>query len=87
MYSPGTNQWAWMAGGGANSSVDQPGVYGTLGTPGPGNIPGAWAGVSSWTDANGNLWLFGGTGPEANGSVNYFNDLWEYIPTKSEWDG
>ena len=31
------SQWAWAGG---SSTVGQPGVYGTLGTPAPGNIPG-----------------------------------------------
>ena len=43
-----------------SSETDQVGTYGSLGTPAPGNVPGARSGSVSWTDGNGNLWLFGG---------------------------
>jgi hypothetical protein len=57
-----------------------PGVYGTLGTPAAGNIPGGRAYIVSWTDISGNLWLFGGAGYDANGSYGWLNDLWKYQP-------
>ncbi len=78
-YSFSTGQWTWM--GGLNyigNNVGQPGVYGTLGTPAAGNLPGARFGASSWTDSSGNLWLFGGDGFDSNGSYGWLNDLWEY---------
>ncbi len=70
-FNPLTNQWAWMGGGDAITAAT--GVYGTLGTPAPGNMPGSRFGGSSWTDGSGNFWLFGGYGFPAN-----LNDLWEY---------
>ena len=84
MYSPTANQWTWIGGGGATSPANQPGVYGTLGTPAQGNFPGARSGASTWTDVNGNLWLFGGTG-QGTSKPYVFNDLWEYLPAKNEW--
>jgi N-acetylneuraminic acid mutarotase len=64
-FNPSTNEWAWM--GGSNtvgnncqtySSLTlcgQPGVYGTLGSPETGNIPGGrWNGVN-WIDGSGNF--------------------------------
>ncbi len=50
-FDPSTNQWTWMAG---SNQPDQPGVYGTLGSPSPTNIPGARSGASAWTDQSGN---------------------------------
>jgi hypothetical protein len=47
----------------------QPGVYGTLGAPAAGNIPGGRSDASSWTDSSGNFWLFGGLGNDANGGT------------------
>ena len=38
-------------------------------------------GAVSWTDSNGNLWLFGGS----NNGTNLFNDLWELNPSTNEW--
>ena len=57
MFDPSTEEWTWM--GGSNLG-GQPGVYGTLGTPAVGNVPGARQFAVSWTDKSGNLWLFGG---------------------------
>ena len=85
MFSPATSEWTWMGGSGAGSPGDQPGVYGTLGKPGIGSIPGSRSGASTWTDANGNLWLFGGLVPGTSGFEIQFNDLWEFIPAKNEW--
>ena len=52
----GTN-WTWVSG---SSAAGQYGTYGTKGVAAPGNVPGAREGSVSWTDASGNLWLFGG---------------------------
>jgi hypothetical protein len=79
-YSGG--MWTWM--GGANIG-SQPGTYGTLGTAAPGNVPGARWGAVGWTDASGNLWLFGGLGNASAGSDGYLNDLWMYSPNTGEW--
>jgi N-acetylneuraminic acid mutarotase len=83
-FNPVTHEWAWM--GGSNvigSSGSQPGVYGTLGTPASGNMPGGRMGAASWTDNNGNLWLFGGVGTSSTGADVLFNDLWEYRASAS----
>ena len=87
-YNPSLNQWTWMAG---SSIADQVGVYGTLGTPSPANTPGARFGAATWTDAAGNLWLFGGVGNDVNGQCRgtappcELDDLWEYSPSLNEW--
>jgi hypothetical protein len=46
-----------------------------MGSPAASNVPGARDSAVSWTDKNGNFWLFGGSG-----SVGFFNDLWSYQP-------
>jgi N-acetylneuraminic acid mutarotase len=61
------------------------GTYGTLGTAASTNVPGARVEAVSWTDASGNLWLFGGFGYDSTGADGPLNDLWKYSPTKSEW--
>jgi len=81
-FNPSTNQWAWMGGG---KISDQSGVYGALGTPGAGNIPGGRDSASSCTDSSGNFWLFGGEGLDANGISGNFNQLWKFNPAASEW--
>ncbi|MBW4039511.1 MAG: hypothetical protein HIU91_11680 [Acidobacteria bacterium] len=80
-----TGEWTWMGG---NSTVPQAnggqsGVYGSLGTPAAGNIPGGRYSASSWTDASGNFWLFGGSGYDSIGVTGYLDDLWKYTPGAS----
>lgn len=82
-YNPITNEWTWING---SNGLDQVGIYGTQGTAAAANIPGARNGSVSWTDAVGNLWLFGGFGYSAS-SVNpsRLNDLWKYDIANNEW--
>jgi N-acetylneuraminic acid mutarotase len=82
-YTPSTGEWTWMSGGGNHGG--QPGVYGTLGVPAAGNVPGGRVGAVGWTDASGNLWLFGGQGNDAGGSWGELNDLWKYTRSTGEW--
>ncbi len=90
-FHPSTQQWIWMGGSknvGTNISPYPPGqsgVYGTLGTPTPGNIPGSRYQATAWTDEEGNLWLFGGVGYDSLGSANLLNDLWEFQPVTLLW--
>src|SRR5665213_958063 len=92
-FNPSANQWTWMGG---NSSIPctqvvetiqcgKPGVNGTQGTPATTNIPGSRDYAVSWTDSNGNFWLFGGYGLDSNGTLGSLNDLWEFNPTTSAW--
>ena len=85
-FFPSLNEWAYMGG---NELIDSRGgafgVYGTLGTPAAGNIPGSRSAASSWTDHSGNFWLFGGMGQDADDNGGYLNDLWEFNPLTKEW--
>jgi len=75
------NKWTWMGG----SQVPYvPGVYGTLGVPASGNMPGSRLGAAAWTDNKGHLWLFGGSENDTNGS-GFQNDLWEFNPATNQW--
>ncbi len=81
-FNPTTRLWTWMGGGNTGGQL---GVYGTLGTPAVGNVPGARSAASSWTDSSGNLWLFGGYGPDSTGADELLNDLWVFNPSTSLW--
>ena len=60
---------------------DVPGTYGTLHTASPGVAPGSRWGSSAWTDASGNLWMFGGQGfDDSTLDFSLLNDVWEWIP-------
>jgi hypothetical protein len=75
-YNPTTAEWTWQSG---SDLINGVGVYGTLGSPDPTNVPGARGGSPNWIDAAGNLWLFGGNGP-ISGVNGSFSDLWKYVP-------
>lgn len=77
-YDPITNEWTWMKGPGTNS---YPGNYGVQGVSSPANNPPALStGITSWTDSQGNFWMFGGTG-----SGGPFNALWKFNVSTNEW--
>lgn len=82
-YSPSTGQWTWMSGSNTGGGVR--GTYGTLGTAAAANVPGSRWAATTWTDMDGNLWLFGGSAIGADGNRGYLNDLWEFSPTTNEW--
>jgi N-acetylneuraminic acid mutarotase len=51
-------------------------------------VPGGrWGGVT-WTDAAGNLWMFGGQGLDTQGNFGLLNDIWEFDITSGPcgWD-
>ena len=75
-------EWTWVSG---SSSGIVGGVYGTLGTPSPNNVPGSRQDALGWSDENGNIWIFGGAGPNPSGPGFLLNDLWEYQPSIDEW--
>jgi hypothetical protein len=80
-YSFTTGQWVWVGGSVAGTDGTGPaGVYGTKGVPATTNVPGGRTGAVGWTDATGNLWLFGGSGIDSKGNNGALNDLWKYTP-------
>lgn len=81
-YDPVSNQWTWMNG---DNVIDQPGQYGEKGVAGASNKPGARYVSSSWKDAYGQIWMFGGYGYAAAGNAGYLNDLWNYDPVNNTW--
>lgn len=74
--------FTWVNGNGATS---QQGIYGTITFPSTQNRPGSREGGATWTDLNGNLWLFGGRGFSSNSTIDYLNDLWKYDIQTNQW--
>ncbi|NHI90907.1 MAG: galactose oxidase [Candidatus Lokiarchaeota archaeon] len=75
--------WTWVSG---NYSRNNNGTYGTKGVASVTNIPGGRYGSAAWTDAEGNLWLFGGSGYDnISGTYGWLNDLWMFNLTDSTW--
>lgn len=74
-------QWTFVRG---DIVKDVAAVFGTKEIAANSNNPGARLGSATWTDANGNLWLFGGltTSPTY---WNYQNDMWKYTISTNQW--
>ena len=85
MFNVTSLQWTWMGGSSSYPNGYVSGVYGTLGQFAAGNTPGGRSGGMTWTDANGNFWLFGGSGNDSTGAGGELNDVWEYNPTTHQW--
>ena len=82
-YTISTNSWTWIIG---SNVVNQNGSYGTLNTASVSNSPGSRSNTSSWKDAAGNFWMFGGDGYDAQiPTKSFLNDLWQYDLTTNLW--
>ena len=63
---------------------DAPGVY-----TGSSAVPGARVNATTWKDASGNFWLFGGYGYEGatpTPTLGFLSDLWQYNSTTQFFD-
>ena len=72
-YDSNSNKWIWVFG---TNLLSQPSIYGILGVPAPTNIPSGRYGSPSWTDNQGNLWLWGGT--ELTSPIRMKSDMWRF---------
>jgi len=87
-FNPATTEWTWVNGsytGNSYGDFSETGIYGTQGVASPNNVPPPRDSAVSWTDSNGNLWLFGGEGFTSGSTNGMFNDLWEFNTTTKEW--
>jgi len=85
LWKYGAGEWTWISG---SDTLNQVATYGTQGIAAPGNVPGARSGATSWIDASGNFWLFGGSGVISSGNCcAWLNDLWEYSSGQWTWIG
>jgi N-acetylneuraminic acid mutarotase len=75
------SNWAWMNG---DSILNQPGFIAPVGLQVKENKPCARHGAVKWTDANGNFWLYGGTGWAYSNRAS-LNEMWKFEPLLNEW--
>src|SRR3954469_8308328 len=80
----GHNEWAWMAG---SQTFNQLSTYGNQGMPAADNTPSGRQYPATWTDASGDLWLFGGYGEDSNGTLLPMNDFWKFRAGEWTWIG
>jgi hypothetical protein len=79
-FDPVIGQWTYLRGDGDES----PPSYGTKGIPALSNTPGARVGMKSWTDREGNLYLYGGFGGYGS-STAFYGDVWKYDQATNLW--
>jgi len=84
-FNPSTVEWAWMGGSSKVGLSGAASVYGTIGIPAAGNIPGSRATAASWIDSGGHFWLFGGSTVDSSGNDATLNDVWEFNPSTGQW--
>lgn len=75
-------EWTWMSG---DSTANSNGVFGVQGVPDANNQPPGLYPSSSWTDPDGNFWLFGGANNTTSGGFRSYNTLWKYMVATNEW--
>jgi N-acetylneuraminic acid mutarotase len=81
-YSPVTNEWMWVNG---SNLINQAGSYGIKGVSSPLNMPSSRTLSRTWTDTQGNFYLFSGSAQYQSGPTQLLNDLWKYNPVNNEW--
>jgi hypothetical protein len=84
-YDVQEGMWTWISG---TVLVDQTGIPGTQGLAASDNVPAGRLYANGWTDAAGNLWLFGGDAAVlGNGNTfhSYMNDMWVFDVQTSQW--
>ncbi|HKR03890.1 MAG TPA: T9SS type A sorting domain-containing protein [Bacteroidia bacterium] len=83
-YEPSINIWTWIKG---SSMLNDTGSYGLQGIPSVTNAPPSrsW-GAATWTDLNGDFWLYGGTS-KLVGTSSFCGrgDLWKYNIASNTW--
>ena len=90
----GHNDWTWMNGANTANQAGSSTPPCPLSPPTSQNTsaPGSRQYPGTWTDNNGNLWLFGGYGYYYDTSIVphppvFLNDMWEYVGTNSYFAG
>lgn len=76
-------KFTWKNGGSKRDDI-QISSYGVKGVSSETNLPGPRSRGKTWTDSNGNFWLYGGLG---NSFVepSPLNDLWKYNIASGQW--
>lgn len=74
--------WIWKKGPNEPFGIAN---NGTIGVESASNLPTPRNSGSTFTDINGNLWLFGGFNYQPAPAYHYFNELWKFNPNTNNW--
>jgi hypothetical protein len=91
MFDPASKEWTWEGGPSTvavtGTGAGNAGTYAAEGSLNANNQPGSRYQATTWTDSNGNLWMFGGEGNDSTSTTNLsLNDLWMYSISSGEWN-
>jgi N-acetylneuraminic acid mutarotase len=78
------SNWTWISGGKVTS---QTGNYGTIGVASSSNVPGARFDSATWSNHNGDLYLWGGGGFDSTSNWRILNDFWVWDGSNWTWLG
>lgn len=81
-FDPATNIWTWIKG---SNALNQNGSFGLVVDPVLSNRPGGLTEAITWTDPQGDFWLYGGTGYSTGGNVGELSALWRYNVGSNIW--
>jgi uncharacterized delta-60 repeat protein len=81
-YDLGNRRWTWMKGTNTGNAA---GIYSAQGVITAVTRPGGRFLAHAWTDAQGDLWLYGGTGHAEEGVVGELSALWRYQIEVNRW--
>ncbi len=81
-YEISTKKWTWVSG--VTGTYGDADLYGTKGVGSTSNNPYGRSDAATAVDSSGNLILFGGYNWTGTG-LAYYNDLWKFNPSNSEW--
>ena len=84
-FTVSTGQWTWVSGSNLSDNLSVAPTYGNKGVAAASNVPGGRDDAVSWTDASGNLWLFGGHGWDSTNNIGPLNDLWKFNIAAGQW--
>jgi N-acetylneuraminic acid mutarotase len=82
-YDIETKEWTWLDGINQTAGLTVTSTIGTVGT-GTKLFPKARNGAHTWTDEDGNFWLYGGS-PNSNSALGMLNDMWKYDANNDFW--
>ncbi|MBB6369601.1 kelch repeat-containing protein [Chryseobacterium shigense] len=87
MFNVTSNNWVWKGGiKNPDNGYNRHANYGSQGIYSSANIPGARVRGKTWTDVQGNFYLYGGYGfDETSANEGYLNDVWKYDIAQNQW--
>jgi gliding motility-associated-like protein len=80
-FDPVANQWAWMSG---EKTTNHAPRFAEPQIPNENANPGSRFRMTTWTDKENNLWLFGGEG-YGNNNSGVLNSMWRYSIEDNTW--